>query len=214
MANADHRALIRAHRTSSLSAPLTSHFARPASGFLMDSPSRTATLSPPDEVALVKERERAGRDLGARTYLEKLEHSRGPFRFRAEIRTLVHFIAPRRGQDVLDAGSGVGRYALDVAPRVRRLVCADLSPVALDVLRERAAAQGLANIETRVCDLADLPGELGPFDTIYSSEVLQHVPGYDEHMRVMRALHRALKPGGRCLVNVVCWNRRSHSPKV
>src|SRR5262245_60494090 len=96
MANADHRALIRAHRTSSLSAPLTSHFARPASGFLMDSPSRTATLSPPDEVALVKERERAGRDLGARTYLEKLEHSRGPFRFRAEIRTLVFFFSSRR----------------------------------------------------------------------------------------------------------------------
>ena len=181
--------------------------------------SRSQPIAPqhepfaPDEVERLRERERAGRDQGARSYLERLQASRGTFRYRAELIGLVQHIAPRSDQTVLDAGCGVGRLAFEVAPRVRRLVCVDLSPVAIDVLRENAAARGIANIEAHVGDLGRLPTGLGPFDTVYCSEVLQHVPGRDEQLRVLRALRAVLVPGGRCLVQVVRWQPRMGPPK-
>ncbi len=167
----------------------------------------------PEAIAALRESEREGRDRGAPTFLEKVRASRGAFRFEAELRTLLHHIAPHPDQVVLDAGAGVGRYALAVAPRVARLVCADLSAGALEVLHEAARARRIANLETLVCDLAAPPADLGPFDTVYSSEVLQHVPGRAQHVAMLRGFRRVLRPGGRCLVNVTCWNGRGGTVK-
>lgn len=163
----------------------------------------------PEQIVAQRESERAGRDRGADSYLERLRAMRGAFRFESEVRTLVHHVAPRTGQSVLDAGAGVGRFAIEIAPRVARLVCVDLSPRTLEVLAARARERGLANIETHACDLASIPVSLGPFDTVYCSEVFQHMPSHDEHLAALTRMRALLKPGGRCLINVVCWNRRA-----
>jgi hypothetical protein len=47
----------------------------------------------------------------------------------------------------LDAGSGVGRLSLVIAPKVKKLVCIDHSMVSLNVLKENAEASHLANIQ-------------------------------------------------------------------
>lgn len=163
-------------------------------------------------MATLKEREREGRDAGARTYLASIQ-SRGAFRLRAEELVLLRHVAPRAHHRVLDAGAGVGRHALRVAPRVARLVALDMSAETLRVLAEEAARRGVANVTTVAGDVCAMPVAAGAFDTVYCSEVLQHVPTPELRAAAMRGFRSALAPGGRCVVNVLCWNRRVHGEK-
>jgi ubiquinone/menaquinone biosynthesis C-methylase UbiE len=71
-------------------------------------------------------------------------------------------IAP--GMTVVDLGSGPGLTTFDLARRVGehgRVVAVDNSETALAGLRAGAAARGLANIETVVCDVQAV--EIGPW---------------------------------------------------
>ena len=60
----------------------------------------------------------------------------------------------RRGDLWLDIGAGGGRYALPLALHVREVVAIDPSPAMLSVLREDAAAEGIANIRVIESSLA------------------------------------------------------------
>ena len=46
---------------------------------------------------------------------------------------------------------------------------------------------------TYVCDLAELPMGDGTYDLVFCSQALEHVP---DPIRVLREMHRVLKPGG------------------
>jgi 2-polyprenyl-3-methyl-5-hydroxy-6-metoxy-1,4-benzoquinol methylase len=166
-----------------------------------------ADVLPDREIAAFKELERTGRDAGAASYLERLR-ARGRFRLRAEDLTLYRHVAPHPEEHVLDAGCGVGRHALVFAARVRRITGVDFSEKALRVLRREAERRQLRNVDVQVADVCDLPDDLGPFDTVFSSEVLQHVPSVAERLKAMRGFHRVLRPGGRCVVNVLCRHVR------
>lgn len=180
---------------------------RPYAAAAMDE-QRARTREPDEhEITALRAMERESRDRGARTYLERIRAADGAFRYEAELRTLLHHLALHRDDVVLDAGCGVGRMALEMAPRVRLVVCTDLSPGAIEVLRERAGQRGLRNVEAHVGDLATLPADLGPFDAVCCFEVLQHVPG-PEHVPMLERLRAVLKPGGRCLVSVRRWQAR------
>ena len=164
---------------------------------------------PPDQIASIKELERRNRDLGAERFLENLERSRGPFQLAAEERVYCGLLSPASTDRMLDAGAGVGRQAISIAPKIERLVCADISANCLEVLKATARARGVDNIDIIQSDLRDLPSSLGPFDGAYSVEVLQHIPSAQERIGAMRAMHSLLKPGGICLVGVSCWGVRS-----
>lgn len=161
------------------------------------------------EVQALKQLEKRNRDVGAagmRT--EDWMAERGPFQLRAEARSFLKYLDPQPGDCVLDAGAGLGRLAMEVAPRVARLLCTDLSGGALRVLEEGARARGIGNIETLESDLCVLPASLGPFDRAYSIEVLQHIPSARERLQALRSVRAVLKPGGRFLVCVFGWNWR------
>jgi SAM-dependent methyltransferase len=175
-----------------------------------DRPFTADTLSA-GEIRLLKERERSSRDVGAATYLDRIRAARGAFQYRAEIDAIIGYLAPLADETALEAGAGVGRLALPVAQRVKRLVAVDLSPGALRVLSDEASARGIRNIETLACDLGALPRAMGPFDLAYSVEVLQHIPSHLERLTATRALYDVLRPGGRCLICVLAWTGR-HRP--
>lgn len=162
-----------------------------------------------EQIAALKETERRNRDLGANEYLQQLQTERGPYNLWAEARTLLRHIAPQPQEAVLDAGAGVGRLAVLVAPKVSRLVCVDLSATALGVLKSRAERQGVRNIEIFSADLRSIPVSLGPFDKAYSVEVIQHIPSDQERRAALARVYELLKPDGRCLISVVCWNSRT-----
>jgi SAM-dependent methyltransferase len=102
----------------------------------------------------------------------------------------------------------MGRFAVLVAPQVERLVAFDLSSAALGVLEAETKVRNIANIETVQGDLCSIAPSLGPFDTAYSIEAIQHIPSHRERVAAVRSMLRVLKPGGKCLISVAAWNRR------
>jgi len=179
----------------------------------VDRPFSSETLTP-EQIAALKEQERRNRDQGAAEYREGQFYGKGPFQLHAENRAYLRHLALAPGERLLDAGAGVGRLALLVAPRVQQLVCVDLSTGCLDILKSEATARGLRNIETQPGDLCRLPGSLGVFDAAYSVEVVDHIPSDCERLAAVKKLHDLLRPGGRCLVSVHCWNPRSRRSGV
>src|SRR6266545_4866362 len=48
---------------------------------------------------------------------------------------------------VVDLGAGTGQFALAAARRFRRVIAVDVSPPMVEVLRGRASAAGLSNVQ-------------------------------------------------------------------
>lgn len=100
------------------------------------------------------------------------------------------------GMRVLDVAPGRGEPALEVARRVGpsgSVLATDVSDGVLQIARERAAEEGLANIEFRVADAESLDAGEGRFDAATLRWALMYMP---EPERALRAIHRALKPSG------------------
>jgi len=84
---------------------------------------------------------------------------------------LVEAAAPRPGMLVLDLASGTGEPALSLARRVAptgKVTATDLSKGMLAALRANADAEGVTNIETKVCDAQELPFSDASVDLVTS----------------------------------------------
>ena len=163
----------------------------------------------PEEVLALKELERRNRNIGAvGLKTSDFMAERGRFANQAEAQIYLRYLAPRADQTVLDAGAGMGRFAVVVAPRVKRLVAVDLSSTALEVLTAETKVRHITNVETSQGDLCSISPSLGPFDSVYSIEAIQHIPSHKERLAAVQNLCRMLKPGGKCLISVVGWNVR------
>lgn len=104
-------------------------------------------------------------------------------------------IAP--GMRVLDLASGNGEPGLPIAQVVGitgHVVLSDQSTEQLDFAREKAAAQGLTNVEFRVADAEEIEVDDGSFDVATCRWGLMFMP---EPIRCLRIAHRSLHPGGR-----------------
>jgi SAM-dependent methyltransferase len=109
--------------------------------------------------------------------------------------------ALERGSEVLDVGCGSGRALLRLAgafPR-SRFTGHDLSAAGIAAARAEAAARGLANVRFEVRDVADLE-VAGAFDLVTAFASIHHQARPEA---VLRAVARALRPGGVFLVQDV-----------
>jgi len=101
--------------------------------------------------------------------------------------------------DVLDAGTGTGRYALRLAQAGHRVVATDVSEGMLTQARGEARRQGVA-VDFRQEDVARLSATDASFDLVVCSLVLEHVqdlgPPCGEFARVLR-------PGGHLVISSV-----------
>ena len=107
---------------------------------------------------------------------------------------LERHIPLRPDMTALDYGCGTGLLSLALAPRVRRLVAVDSSPGMLDVLSQKLAAGGIANVDVLLSDFSDGPLPPGPFNLVVSAMTLHHVADVDGLLRIFFAL---LARGGR-----------------
>jgi len=99
-----------------------------------------------------------------------------------------------RPTKALDFGCGSGRWSLLVAPRVDNLVCADASPMALNVAKENVPHQ---NVQFVNCTQQNIPFPDEHFDFIFSLGVLHHIPDTEA---AIRSLSAKLLHGGRLLL--------------
>ena len=94
-----------------------------------------------------------------------------------------------------DMGTGTGRWARLVAPKVGMLDVIDASEEALGVARDNLAAYGNVQFHHATTDSVDLPP--GSFDFGYSLGVLHHIP---DTRSALADCVRLVKPGGVFLV--------------
>jgi SAM-dependent methyltransferase len=108
----------------------------------------------------------------------------------------------RAGERVLDVACGTGNTALVARARGAAVTGLDLTPELLDVARERAALEGLGDVEWRAGDAEDMPFEDGAFDVVVSSCGLMFAP---DQRQVAREVARVTRPGGR--IALQAWTR-------
>lgn len=114
--------------------------------------------------------------------------------------TLLKVLKLRPGQVVCDMGCGNGFYALRIAKQVEpggRVLCVDIQPEMLTLLRERSRAAKVENVRPILGSVVDpqLPAE--SCDLILCIDVY-HEFSHPVHM--LAALHKALKPQGRLVL--------------
>ena len=126
-------------------------------------------------------------------------------RLRKLLQNPYRILAPyvRAGMTVLDVGPAMGFFCLPMAEMVGpngKVVCVDVQPRMLDVLRRRAARARLsARIQTHVAREGSLAleGYDNRFDFALAFAVLHEVP---DQTHLLREIHRLLKPGASLLL--------------
>ncbi|MGH0028358.1 MAG: class I SAM-dependent methyltransferase [Myxococcota bacterium] len=123
------------------------------------------------------------------------------FHYDAEIHVLDEQLLDRpafagRELDVLDVGTGRGRFGIHAARRGARVVGVDLNPDMVELAGENARASGVADrFQVRQGSAEDLSVHgVGRFDVVLCMELFDHLP---DLARVLGEMHRALRPGGR-----------------
>jgi ubiquinone/menaquinone biosynthesis C-methylase UbiE len=122
---------------------------------------------------------------------------------------MIGALALRDGSEHLDIASGTGEPGLSIAELIPRgrVVLADLSGGMLAAASTNATARGLANVETRECDVDDLPFGDASFDTITCRFGFMFFP---EIAGAVAELLRVLRPGGR--MSAAVWAEPSGNP--
>jgi len=116
---------------------------------------------------------------------------------------IIRSINPKGAEVVLDIAAGTGEPGLTIATMLNggKVVITDLSDDMLVVARENAAKRGIQNIETRACDVCEMPFADNTFDAISCRFGFMFFP---DMLLAAREMVRVLKPGGRLATAV--WN--------
>jgi len=109
---------------------------------------------------------------------------------------ILHLLADRPIEQLLDAGTGTGRMLELLAPHARRAIGIDSSPEMLAIARDKLLRGPLANCQVRLGDVYRLPFEVG-FDAVVFHQVLHYL---DDPAAAVSEAARVLKRGGRLLI--------------
>jgi SAM-dependent methyltransferase len=131
-----------------------------------------------------------------------LEQSRIRYRLEPFIEPFAGFESTR-GLKVLEIGVGLGADHQRFAEAGAELYGIDLTPRAVEFVRQRLAVMGLSS-HLQVGDAEDLQFPNDTFDLVYSWGVIHHSP---DTARAAREILRVLKPGG--IFRVMVYHRRS-----
>jgi ubiquinone/menaquinone biosynthesis C-methylase UbiE/biotin operon repressor len=98
---------------------------------------------------------------------------------------------------IADLGAGEGSFALLLAQRATRVIAVDSSARMIDVGRDEARRNGIANVDFRIGDMEDVPIGAGEVELAFFSQSLHHAL---HPQRALQEAARILAPGGRVAV--------------
>ena len=96
---------------------------------------------------------------------------------------------------VVDLGAGTGQFAVPAARRFGHVTAADVSPVMVEALREKAAAAGLANLGCVRAGFLSYTHDGPPVDGVYTRNALHQIPDFWKGIALQR-IADMLRPGG------------------
>jgi SAM-dependent methyltransferase len=94
-----------------------------------------------------------------------------------------------------DLGAGTGRFSLAAARRFGQVTAVDISPAMLQLLRERAAAAGVANLRYVQAGFLSYQHAGPPANAVYSRNALHQLPDFWKAVALDR-IAGMLRPGG------------------
>jgi ubiquinone/menaquinone biosynthesis C-methylase UbiE len=101
---------------------------------------------------------------------------------------------------VADVGAGTGMFvdffAQDVT-RSGRVYAVEIAAKFVDLLRERAATRGMAQVEVVLCSERDVSLPAGSVDVVFTCDTYHH---FEYPVSTLASIHRALRPGGHFVV--------------
>ena len=108
----------------------------------------------------------------------------------------------KSGQRVLDLCCGHGRHSLLLVRHGLHVTGQDLNEAFLEQAKQRAQDEGLS-LEVVVSDMRQIPFE-GHFDAVINMFTsFGYLESEDEDMQVLQQVAKALKPGGRLLLDML-----------
>ena len=102
----------------------------------------------------------------------------------------------KRGMVVADYGCGPGRYTLPIARLVgpeTKVFAIDVQPLAISVVKEKAAHESLINIEPVLVDSYDTGIQGSSIDLVLLVDTFHQI---EDHEALLREIHRILKQDG------------------
>jgi SAM-dependent methyltransferase len=125
------------------------------------------------------------------------------------VREALRHISDTPGR-IFEAGCGMGHYAFWMVEQFpqAQLLAVDIDATRVSTCQSIARQHGLTGITFRQADLTKLD-EPGPFDLIYSVDVLEHIA---ENREVIAALASRLTPGGHLLIRIPGMTQRRRLP--
>lgn len=116
---------------------------------------------------------------------------------------IIDYIKPQGKQTVLDIAAGTGEPGLTIAGMLDggKVISTDLAEGMLTIAQENAKSRGLANFETKLADVSELPFAENSFDAVSCRFGFMFFP---DMQQAANEMVRVLKPGGRLATTV--WN--------
>lgn len=127
---------------------------------------------------------------------------RDPEAYERKLAMTRTYLAP--GARVFEIGCGTGTTALKHAPHAGHVTAIDCSANMIEIARDKAAAEGIANVTFEVASLEDMPDTPGAWDMVMAHNVLHLLP---DRSGALARLHRMLKPGGAFVSSTACAAR-------
>jgi ubiquinone/menaquinone biosynthesis C-methylase UbiE len=141
--------------------------------------------------------------LGSREW-ERLEATlQGRANYAVHKRIINQHVQP--GMRVLDIGAGPGRFAIDLVALGAQVIVADISPVQLNLARQRLEDSGLLQRvagfrQLDVLDMHSVDDESFDVVVCFGGAVSYT---RERHLEALRELARVVRPGGALLVSVM-----------
>jgi SAM-dependent methyltransferase len=119
-----------------------------------------------------------------------------------EVDRVIKILQPRGDERVLDMACGSGRHSLELRRRGFSVVGADISPDLIEIARRDAGEAGL-EVDFVLSDLRDLDFS-EEFDLVLNLNdgAIGYLESDEENLRTFEVISRALKPGGRNLIQL------------
>lgn len=114
---------------------------------------------------------------------------------------IIRLLKPTGNDLILDVAAGTGEPGLTIAKMLNqgKVIVTDLSEGMLEVAIEKAKKQNITNLETKICDVSELPFNDNTFDAISCRFGFMFFP---DMFVAAKEMARVLKPVGRIAASV------------